>query len=317
MHPTRRPLLAGIAAAFALPARAQTAGGPIRIIVPYPPGGPADVSARILAEGLQAALMRTFVVENRTGAGGNIGMDLVAKSTPDGTVLGLAAASNLTTNQFLFDAMPFDPLADLAPVAMLAEVHNLLVVHPRIPVRTLDELVAWARANPNAATYGSPAVGSQGHLGLELLRRRLDFPLTHVPYRGAAPAVTDLAAGTIALMLAQESAVKPLVEDGRLRALGVASGAPSPSSPGIAPLLPGFEAVSWYGFVVPAATPRPIVEALAEATRAVLNLPTTRERFASLGLVPVFQGPDAFAARARAEAAVWGPLIRSSGITIQ
>jgi tripartite-type tricarboxylate transporter receptor subunit TctC len=313
----RRRLLA---AAMATPmiARGETwaPSGTVRLVVPYPPGGSTDLLARALAPGLQARLGQAVVVENRPGASGNIAMGQVANAAPDGLTIAMAPASNLVTNQFLF-TLGFDPVAAFAPVVLLAAAHNILVVAATHPAHDMRALVAWARAR-DTVTYATPAVGSAAHLGMEALARAAGFSATHVPYRGIPQALTDVARAEVSMMLAHDGTARPLVESGRLRALGVASLRRSPGSVDVPTIaeqgFPGFQAMSWFGFVVPAATPAPIVARLNAEANALLATEEVAAIYAAQGAERLGGSPQDFARHIRTEAARWGEVIRVAGI---
>jgi tripartite-type tricarboxylate transporter receptor subunit TctC len=313
--PARRTLLA----ALALPAIARAQGAPLRLVVPYPPGGSTDLIARAVAAGMTAHLGgQAIVVENRSGASGNIGMEHVARAAADGLTLALAPASNLVTNQFLF-TLGFDPLTAFAPVVLLAASHNVLVGSPAVPARTLGEFVAWARPRDDVR-YASSAVGSAAHLGMEAFARAAGFRAEHVPYRGIPQALTDVMRGDVHLMLAPDGTVRPLLAEGRLTALGVASPRRSPGSAAIPTIaeqgFPGFEAMSWFGLVAPAGTPAPMLARLNAAANAALADQAVRGTLAGLGAEPLGGSAEAFASYIRAEIDRWGALIRAAGITL-
>lgn len=314
--PTRR---ATILAAAALPALVQAqSASPVRLVVPYPPGGSTDIIARAIAPAMAAELGQPVVVENRSGASGNIGMEQVARAAPDGLTIAMAPASNLVTNQFLFP-LTFDPLTGFAPIVLLAASHNVLVAGPQVPARSLAEFVAWARAREDVR-YGSSATGSAAHLGMEAFARAAGFRAEHVPYRGIPQALTDVMRGDVQLMLAPDGTVRGLIADGRLVALGVASSRRSPGSADIPTIaeqgFPGFEAMSWFGLVAPAATPGPVIARLNAAANAALADPAVRTTLTSAGVEPLGGTPEAFATYIRSEVTRWGELIRAAGIRL-
>jgi tripartite-type tricarboxylate transporter receptor subunit TctC len=314
--PDRRRLL--LAAAL-LPTLARAQGGaPVRLVVPYPPGGSTDIIARAVATALPALLGQAVVVENRSGASGNIGMEQVARAAPDGLTIAMAPASNLVTNQFLFP-LTFDPLTAFAPIALIAASHNLLVAGPQVPARTLAEFVAWARAREDVR-YGSSATGSAAHLGMEAFARLAGFRAEHVPYRGIPQALTDVMRGDVQVMLAPDGTVRALVAEGKLTALGVASPRRSPGSVDVPTIaeqgFPGFEAMSWFGLVAPAATPPAVIARLNAAANAALADPAVRAALTNAGVEPLGGTPDSFAAHIRSEVTRWGDLIRAAGIRL-
>ncbi|MEO5771305.1 MAG: tripartite tricarboxylate transporter substrate binding protein [Burkholderiaceae bacterium] len=307
-----------IALAATLPALAAAQAPwptkPIRLVVPFAPGGPADALARLVAPPLAEALKQTVVVENKTGAGGTIGVDSVAKSAPDGSSFAVVPVGNIAVNPTLVPSLPYKP-ADLLPVAMLATVENVLVVHADVPARSLKELIELARRRPGALSFGSPGAGSQAHLAGELLKVRERLFIIHVPYRGIAPALNDVLGGQLTMMFAPQSLALPHVKSGRLRALGVASAQRSPLAPDLPTIaeqgLPGFEAVSWYALMAPAGTPAEIVTRLhAEITKA-LNQAGLEDKLAAQGMRAGNASPQQLAATIRTESERWAQVIRA------
>lgn len=294
---------------------------PIRLVVPFPPGGPADVLARVVGDKLGAAMGKPVVVENRAGAGGNIGMELVAKAAPDGYTLVLAPAGNLTVNPSLYRNVPYDVAKDFAPVTVIAAVPNVLVVHPSVPAHNVSELIAYARANPGKLNFSSPGAGSGAHLAGELFKSMTKTDMVHVPFTGIAPAVTAVVSGDVQLMFAGAPSVLQHVRAGKLNALGVASLkriATAPDLPTLAESgLPGFDVTSWYSIVAPAATPAEIINRLHDEIAKALREADVREKLAGLGAEPVANTPAEFAAMIRTEGAKWGEIVRSAKITIE
>jgi tripartite-type tricarboxylate transporter receptor subunit TctC len=306
------------AAACSPAAVAQDAGGrPIRLVVPFPPGGATDVVARLAAERAARLLGQAVVVENRPGAGGGIGADAVAKSTPDGHTLLLTTPGVVAINPHLFSALPYDPLRDLVPVALLVRVPNLLVVHPATPARDVRELIAWLRAHPGRATYGSAGNGTTIHLSGELFKSMTGTFVVHIPYRGSAPAVADLIAGNLTMMFDGLPSVLPHVRSGRLRALAVTSMERSPSLPEIPSLneagVVGYDAASWGAVFAPAGLPPAVRDRLARAFNVAMDEPAARERATALGFDRAALTPDALSAMVRAEHAKWGAVVKRSG----
>ncbi|HYF08969.1 MAG TPA: tripartite tricarboxylate transporter substrate binding protein [Acetobacteraceae bacterium] len=315
--PLRRTLLIG---ALALPAVARAQDWPtrpVRIIVPYPPGGPTDIMARIVAQAVQGPLGQPFVVENRAGANGIIGSEAVARAAPDGATF-LANASAHVIVPHLTRQMPFDALADFAPVTNIATVPLWLVVNPQLPVRSVAELIAHARANPGRLAYASSSQGGAPHLAGELFKFMTGVDITHVPYRGSGPAGQDLVAGTVQLMFDSMPASAGMVREGRLRALAVTTReriAAFPDLPTIAEAgVPGYEISTWYGIWAPARTPPAIVARLQQAWATAAATPEARQRLDALGSVAVADTPEAFDRFARAEFERWGRLIRDANI---
>jgi tripartite-type tricarboxylate transporter receptor subunit TctC len=311
-----------LAAACVLAAPASAAdpypSRPVRIVVPFPAGGPADALARMVGDKLQAALGQPVVVDNRPGAGGNIGLELVAKSPPDGHTLALAPAGNLTVNPSLYRNVPYDVSRDFAPVTVIAAVPNVLVVNAQVPAKDVGELIAYAKANPRKLNYASPGPGSGAHLAGELLKSSAGIEMVHVPFNGIAPAVTAVVGGDVQVMFAGSTSAMPHVATGKLRALGVASPRRMVSTPALRTLdesgLPGFDVTSRYSIVAPAATPPAVVERLQKEIARALDAPDVRAKLASLGAEPVGNTPAEFAAMIRSESAKWGKIVRDAGI---
>ena len=311
-----------LAAACALAATAIAAdvypSKPVRIVVPFPPGGPADVLARTVGDRLQAAFGQPVVVDNRPGAGGNIGMELVAKAAPDGHTLALAPAGNLTVNPSLYRNVPYDVARDFAPVTVIAAVPNVLVINAQVPAKDLAELIAYAKANPGKLNFASPGPGSGAHLAGELLKSSAGIDMVHVPFNGIAPAVTAVVAGDVQVMFAGTSSAMPHVASGKLRALGVASPKRIASAPALPTLdesgLPGFDVTSWYSIVAPASTPPAVVERLQREIAKALDAPEVRTKLAGLGAEPVANTPPDFAAMIKVESAKWGKIVKDANI---
>lgn len=309
-----------LAASFLLPAAgsAQTyPDHPVRIVVPFPAGGSNDVIARLVAQKLSELLGQQFIIENRSGAGGNTGADLVAKSPPDGYTLLLSAPGPLVVNQTLYGRLNYDPAKDFAPVALVASVPIVLMVNPGVPANNVKELIALAKKDPGKINFGSSGIGSTSHLAGELLKSRAQIDIIHVPYRGAAPAMNDLIAGHIPIMFDNMPAVLPQVTGGKVRAIAVAGeqrAAALPEVPTVAELgLPGFEATAWFGLVAPARTPAPVLAKLTEEVGKVLKNPDVVARFRDLGADPGAVPGTAFAAFLAAETKKWADVIRASG----
>jgi tripartite-type tricarboxylate transporter receptor subunit TctC len=290
---------------------------PMRVVVPFPPGGPTDVLGRLLGQGLQDAWKQTVVVENKAGAGGNIGVDTIAKSAPDGHTIGVVPVGNIAVNPVLFPNLPYKA-ADLAPVTMLATVDNVLLVHAEVPAKSLKELLALATTKPGTLSFASPGAGSQAHLAGELLQIAGNVKLIHVPYKGIGPALNDLLGGQVSMMFAQLSSALPHIKSGKLRALGVASlSRPTvlPDVPTIAEQgLANFESVSWYALMVPAGTPVDAVERLAAETRRVLAQPETRDKLGALGMQVGGGTPAQLATTIDIESRRWSEVIRKQNI---
>ena len=312
-------LAALIAACFMSAASAQNyPDRPIRLIAPFPAGGLADVLARAVGDEISKTLGQPVIVENRAGAGGNVGADAVAKAAPDGYTLLMSSAGILTANQFLYSKMPFDPEKDFIPVSIVADMPMMVVVNPKVEAKTLRELVAMARANPGKLNFGSPGIGTTGHLGLALMLHAAKVQITHVPYRGAAPAITDLVGGQIDGVVDNPPTVLPHINEGRLRALAVTAkqrlallpDLPTTAEAGVA----NYEASSWFGIAVPAGTPPAVVARLHKEIVAALRQPAMAERFAKTGARLVGNSPEDFAKQIRAERVQWGEVIRAANI---
>jgi len=293
----------------------------LRLIVPFPPGGPADALARLVSDKLSASLGKAVVVDNRPGAGGNIGMELGARSAPDGYTLVLAPAGNLTVNPFLYRNVPYDVGRDFAPVTVIAAVPNVLVVHPSVPAKSVAELVRHAKAHPGTLNYSSPGNGSGAHLAGELFKSMTGVDIVHIPFNGIAPAVTAVVGGQVQIMFAGAPSALPQVKAGRLVALGVASPkriAAAPDLPTLAESgLPGFDVTSWYSIVVPSGTPNDIIARLRSEIASALTQPDIQEKLAGLGAEPIGNTPAEFAAMLKVETAKWGKIVKDANIQVE
>jgi tripartite-type tricarboxylate transporter receptor subunit TctC len=292
---------------------------PVRVVVPFPPGGPADLLGRIAGHALNETLGATVVVDNKAGAAGNIGVDALAKAAPDGYTLGIVPVGNIAVNPSLFANLPYKA-ADLAPVALLATAENVLVVNPKLAVASLQELIAAARKKPDTLSFASPGAGSQAHLAGELMALRADLKLVHVPYKGIGAAINDLVGGQVSMMFAPTSTAVPFIRDGRLKAIGLASPQRSPALPQVPTIaeqgLPGFQAISWYALMAPAGTPKAIVNKVNEQLNGVLLKPETRERFVALGMEPGAGTPEQLARRIASETAQWSEVVRKRNLKV-
>ncbi|MBI3197392.1 MAG: tripartite tricarboxylate transporter substrate binding protein [Rhodospirillales bacterium] len=310
-------LFAGAAVAQPYPSK------PVRIIAPFPPGGVADVLARALQPGLQEALGQQVIIENKPGAGGNIGADLVAKADPDGYTLLLASAGILTINEFLYSKMPFDPAKAFAPITVVGDMPNIVVVNPKTGLKTLKTLKALidkAKAEPGKLNFGSAGNGTTTHLAIVLLEQAAKIKLAHVPYKGAAPAVQDLVAGQIDGLVDNPPLVLGHIRNGTLT--GLAWAAPQrmailPDVPTAAEAgLPGFEASSWFALVAPAGTPKAVVDRLNAETAKILKDPKMVEQFAARGVRLVGNPVASFTAFIPKERARWGEIVKTSGVKL-
>lgn len=288
---------------------------PITFVVPQSPGGANDVIARAVAQNLGSTLGQPVIVENRPGANGNLGTSQVARSAPDGYTFLVTAQSAYTINPALYSKVPFDPIKDFTPVMQLAVAPYLLVVNPKFPARTLDELVAYAKAHPGKVEYASAGNGTLNHLLGEMLKKQRDVNLLHVPYKGAAAAATDVVAGQLPVTFGSFPGVMPFVTSGKLRVLGVASDKPTPLAPEI-PVLKDLAVTSWYGLLAPAGTPQAIVDKVYASIAQVLATPVMHERLKTLGAEPVQSSPASFAAGLPAELAHWKKVVDASGARI-
>lgn len=326
---TRNTLTRRRACAFVLPlalllplgAFAQTAAypaKPVRLIVPAAPGGGADFLARIVSTKLQEQTGQSFVVDNRAGASGTIAADLTAKAPADGYTVLLGQSTSMAIAPHMYAKLPYDTLRDLTAVTLVAEVPNMLVVHPSVPANTVKELIALAKAKPELLNFGSAGNGAPSHLAGEMFKAAAGVKLTHVPYKGAGPAVNDLVAGQIQVMFAPMVAVLPQVKAGRLKALAVTSARRSAAVKDLPTLaesgLPGFEISSWFGFFVPAATPAAVVERLHAETVKALKAPDVIERMAREGAEPVGNTPAEFTAYVGAEFTKFGKVVKDNNI---
>ena len=314
-------VLAALVAAFALAsgaaAQAPYPSKPVRLIVPFPPGGSADTIARLLGQELSKSLGEPFVAENRPGAGGNIGVDLVAKSAPDGYTIGLAAAGALAINQHLLGRLPYDPVKDLAPVSKLADIPIVVAVANSTPVTSVPELIAAAKAKPGALAFASAGNGTAMHLSGELFKIMTGVDMTHVPYKGSGPAVTDLVSGQVPVGFVDLVSALPQIRAGKVKGLAVASGKRTISAPDIPTVaeagVPGYDAVGWFGLVAPAGTPRDVVAKLNAETVRIMALPEVRERVLATGAEPATGTAEAFGAFIAAEIPKWERVVKTSG----
>jgi tripartite-type tricarboxylate transporter receptor subunit TctC len=308
-----------IAALMSFSALAQTyPTKPVRLVVPFPPGGAPDLVARSLAPKLSEELGQPVIVDNRAGAAGIIGMEIVAKSPPDGHVLVMGSAGPVAINPALHKKLSYDVARDFAPISRVTALPFLLVVHPSLPVKSVRDLLALAKAKPGQLNYGSPGNGSTTHLATELLKATTGVKITHVPYKGVAAAATDLMAGQVQILSGDLNTMLPHVNSGRMRGIAVTSERRSPllaDMPTIAESgVPGFEATGWTGLLAPAATPPAVVQRLSETVAKALATPETRSRVGALGGDVASSTPEQFAVYIRSEIAKWGKLIKTLGI---
>ena len=293
---------------------------PVRIIVNFPAGGVADIYARIIGQKVQESWGQPVVVENRTGAGGNIGAEAVAKSAPDGYTLNMSAIGPHAVNVSLFSKMPYDPVKDFAAVALVLEAEGLLVVHPSVPANSVAELIAYARANPGRLTFASAGMGTASHLAGELFKTMAKVEMTHVPYKGNVPAITDLLAGQTSLIFATMPTVLPHAKAGKVRALatiGAARSAAAPELPTVGESLGGFEVNNWIGLFAPAGTPPEIVRRWNGEVMRIMQSPEIQARLPNEGARFTPNTPEQFSAFVKSEIAKWAPVVRASGARVE
>ena len=317
----RHLLITTLALAASTAAFAQSAK-PIRLIVPYAPGGPLDVTARALAEQVKDSL-GTVIVENKPGAGGNIGSDYVAKATPDGSVIGLAAVATHAINPWLFSKMPYDAAKDFAPITQMVRVPNVLVMNAdtaaRLKINTLADLIAYAKRNPGQLNYGSGGNGSAGHLAGEMFKQGAGVFAVHIPYNGANPAQLALVSGQVDFNIDNLASAAANIKAGKLKALAVTTAKRSPMLPGVpamAETLKGFEVDTWWGLAAPAGTPKDVIDKLNAAFTAALKSPETQQRFAMLMAEPVPTTPEQFGQLMQRERARYEPVVKRSGAKV-
>lgn len=311
-----------LAGAAGVPTRAQarwTPDKPLRLVVPFAAGGSTDISARLVGQALAERLGQTVVVDNRAGAAGNIGAEVVARAEPDGYTLIMATSSTHATNAALYRKLSFNPVRDFTPISQIAFIPNLLVVNPELPVNSVAELVAYAKAKPGQLNYGSGGAGSSLHLAAAVFAQRAGIDMVHVPYRGGAPVAADLVSGKLQLSFSPLVEVLQQVRAGKLRALGVTTARRSallPDKPAISEVIPGYEVALWNGIMGPAGLPAPVVARLGSELVTIVGSPEMRARLAEQGSDPVGSTPQDFTAFVAAEQAKWAELVRISGATV-
>jgi tripartite-type tricarboxylate transporter receptor subunit TctC len=324
---TRREAIAGgcggLAVLTGLPVLAETAwpSRTIKMIVPYPPGGTTDLLGRLVAEQLQSGLGAAVIVENKPGAATTLGAEQVARAEPDGYTLLIATSTTLAINKTLYKKLPYDPVKDFTPIALVAGVPFALIVNPQIPAATLSEFIAYARSHPGLA-YGSAGNGSPQHLGAEMLKAAAGIEIRHVSYRGSMPAMLDVIAGHIPFMVVDLQPALPQIRDGKVRVLGVTTPKRVTAAPDIPTLaeggLAGFELVAWQGVVAPAGLPRPIVDRLAAQIGKLVADPATRDRLTAIAVEPWGGStPDGFAAFIKTEVDRWAGIVKNSGAELE
>ena len=319
--------LSATAAALLLAAAGAQAQGadafparPIRIVVPFPAGGATDIAARVLGERMAADWKQPVTIDNRPGAGGNIGSDVVAKSAPDGYTLVMGVTGSHAINISLYARMPYDPVKDFEAISQVAVVPNVVVVHPSVPAATLQELVALAKKEPGKLNYASLGNGTAAHLTMEMFKSVAGINITHIPYKGSSPAVADLLGGQVQTMIDGLPSALPHVKAGKLRALAVTSAKRSRAAPELPTIAesgyPGFSADAWSGLFAPKGTPKPIVNKLSAETQRILKLPEVQKRLAELGAETAGSSPAEFALHVQREIDKWARVVKSSGARV-
>jgi tripartite-type tricarboxylate transporter receptor subunit TctC len=313
---------AGFLAALALPAPAEAQEWPtkqVTLIVPFSAGGTTDLFARLLSQHLQQKTGQPFIVENRAGAGGNLGAQLVARAAPDGTTFLVGTVSTHAINPFIYTKLPYDTVKDFQPVSLIARLPNILVVHPDLPVKTVPELIAYLQANPDKMSYGSSGTGTSIHLAAELFKIKTGTTMTHVPFRSSGDIMNNLTGGHINLAFDNITLAWTQVKAGRLRALAVTSterSAIAPDVPVMADTIPGFEATSWHGVFAPAGTPKTIVDAMAAEMKRILELPDVKEKLAEIGAIAAPMTPEEFVKFIDGERAKWSEVVKAAGVKV-
>ena len=319
MHPIRAAL-AVLLLSFTAVAHAQWPTKPVRFIVPFPAGGSTDVVGRLIAEHLRQGLGQSFVIDNRAGAGGTTGSDAVAKAAPDGYMMLIGTSSTHAIASGLYGAkLPYDQVKDFAPVTLLGSATILLVVHPSVAAKSVPELIALAKAKPGTLNFASSGNGGVSHLTGEYFKSLAGVEMQHVPYKGDTPMIIDLVAGRVSLAFGTAVAFLPYVQKGALNSLAVTNAKPSPVAPNlptVAATLPGFEALQWFGLLMPAGTPADIVAKLNAEVVKILKLPEVRERLQAMGIEIAGNSPEQFAAFMRSETTKWGRIVKDSGAKI-
>ena len=312
-------LAAALAGSGSAWAQADWPSKPVKIVVPFAPGGTTDLTARIVAEQLTQVFKQNFIVENKAGAGGNLGAAEVAKAAPDGYTFLMGTPGTQAINQFLYPKMPYDTAKDLVPVSFVVRVPNVLMVNPQLPAKDIKQLIALLQAQPGKLSYGTPGNGSTGHLSTELFKTQAGVFVTHIPYRGSGPMLQDLVAGQVQMSIDNMPSALPLIQSGKIVALGVTSAQPVPQLPGVPPIasvLPGYEAEAWFVLVAPAGTPQPIIDKLSAEVDRILKKPEVAERFAKLGATPVGGTPKQLGDFIAAETRKWQQVVKASGAKV-
>lgn len=293
---------------------------PVKLVVPYPPGGPTDIVARVVAERLTAQTGQSFIVDNRAGAGGNLGAEAVAKAAPDGYTL-LVATTAHAINKSLFKSLNYDVQRDFTPVSLLTQGPLVLVVNPEFPAKNVGELIALAKAKPKSVSFASSGNGQSTHLAAELFASMAGAPMTHVPYKGSAPALNDLIAGQVPLMFDTMLSAMPHVKSGRLRALAITGAQRSPAAPDLPTVaesgLPGYQAYAWNGLLAPAGTPPAVISRLSEELKTALSQHAVQERFGAQGFTATWASPAQVVTFVQSEVEKWGRTVQQSGAKVE
>ncbi len=316
----RSLLLAAMCCLLAASVQAQPyPSKPVRVVVPYPPGGPTDIVARVMFQQVAESTGQQFVIDNRAGAGGNIGAEHVAKSPADGYTVLIGTTAH-AINMSLFKSLNYDVQKDLAPVSLLTQGPLVLVTHPQFPANSVKELIDMAKAKPGSLNFASSGNGQSTHLSAELFNSMAGTKMVHVPYKGSAPALSDLMTGQVGIMFDTTLSAMPFVRAGKLKALGVTSPQRTPAAPDVPTIaesgLPGYEVFAWNGVFVPAGTPKPIVTQLNEEIRKAMQLPQVRDKFSAQGFAASWNTPDQFGVFVRNEVDKWARTIKASGTTL-
>jgi tripartite-type tricarboxylate transporter receptor subunit TctC len=309
---------------LALVANAAAQGYPtrqVRVIVPYPPGGTTDILARLAAKELTERLKQPFVVENRAGASGAIGSAEVARAAPDGYTLVMATASSHGINSAIYKNLPYDAVKDFAPVTNVASTPNIIVVNPNVPAKNLQELIALARSEPGKLNFGSTSLGGSPHMSAELLKMMTHIDITHVPYKGAAPMLTDLIGGQIQIGFDNLPSTIGFVRAGKVRAIAVTTPERWPAAPDIPTVaesgVPGYEVSGWFGLLAPAGTPKAVLDTIQQALAAAVQKPELKKQMLDLGAQPIANTPDEFAAQIRREVDKWKSVVAATGVKVE
>jgi tripartite-type tricarboxylate transporter receptor subunit TctC len=319
---SRRAFVTAAAATALMPRRAFAAfpDRPVAVIVPYAAGGAGDMIMRLIAPAMEKALGQPLVIDARGGGGGMIGAKAVSGATPDGHTLMMGATNNFVINQFMFPKTSFDPLGEFIPITRVAVVPSVMYMNPSVPVKTLGEFVAYAKANPGKLSYSSPSVGTTPHLAVERLKQLTGIELVHVPYRGAPPAMQALVTNDVQLYLAGWGVGRAFVESGRAKALAVASDKRLPNVPDVPTAsesgVPGYIAENWWGLAAPKGTPQPVIDALHEAVKAALQDPAVANKLSDLGFLPGGETPAQFATNVKAEADIWRETVAKGKLAV-